>query len=486
MSEKFLAQLFSKFKTADFNRNELLKSFHEYYKSEKKKKEEHVTLFECYIEYVTRNIDHKENEKDENIKKLCDKIKRSILKISRAKQKTQTSGSSEKKVVKINMAAALKVLSNFIEESSIVTYDDPEQEYNEKDEEFMETATGNIMDEVLLEYKKKGKKLPDPQPDVVFGQRSEMLSIWQDTRKKCEELITSNEQLMKLLTKIFYVDTAPFIGHKSFAKQTQINTILLQSEPIPQIEHQTKTDGSKTFKVDYVKEIILPSENFIACYSSAQYNTVVTLTNNQPIDDIISRTKDKIRSIYICSGSQNICGGNADQGIDVTESMLYMTSSYSIAIDKVTHAYPLGQSHAVLCPNVLIFKSSKYATLPVSQWKKVAVMNLPSKYKPATNIKDLFSSDRFDDRIYDINTTISHEYFEQIKSTLIGGVELALFFGYDTIILDDRGIADNWIPAHSVARIIREVTDIFKGRVKEFVISVPKAKSFSVLRYYFK
>lgn len=480
MSEKFLVQLFSKLKEADFKKSKYLIGFYKYYQDEKKKKQDPVTLFECYIEYITRNVEHKDNEKNENLKKLYDDIKKSILKASRNAEKDDG-----RKVAKINMKQVTKILSRFIEDSSIIVYEDPEQEYTEKDEEFMENVTGNIMDDIMEEVKKSGRKLPEPKPDIEFGQRNEMLAIWQDTRKKCEELL-ANEQLANLLTKIFYIDVGKFCSVNKPASQSQIDSILLQSDLIPQIEHEIKPDGTKSFKVNYVKEDILKSNNFASCYSKAKYNTNITLTNNQPIDDLLLFSKKKQKAIYVCSGSQNICGGNADQGINCTESMLYMTSSYSIALEKATHAYPLGATHSIICPNVLVFKDTKYRNLNMSEWQKVAIMNLPCKYKPDTNIKDLFKKDIVDDRLYATSTTISPEHVTQIKSSLIGGIELALFFGYDTIVLDDRGISDNWIPAHPVARIIKEVMDLFKTRVREFIISVPKSKSFNVMKFYFK
>lgn len=512
MSEKFLIKFFTKLKPLDFKKDKFLLAFYKFYKKEKSD-----NLFECYIEYITRNSDFKEEERELNLQKLYDDIKTAILAPTKADkpnatyESAYTDSPAEKEVpvakpVKgpISKTKALDTLSDFIKQSFIITYEDPDKEFDEKDEAFMESTTTNIIDEIQLD----GRVLPEPKKDVIFGQRSDMLNIWQNTRQRCQVMI-ENEQLHRLVSKIFYIDCSKLTSSnvldskvvtETKAAKTEKRGIFATPDETPQVVTQAsaqaytqavikpvkqQTLNTVLLMTDDRKETILPVENFVACYSDAAYNTMITLSNNHPLQEVTTRVRQKNKSIYICSGSQNICGGNADQGIDVAESMLYMTSSYSISLERALHAFPLKPTEVILCPNVLVFKDTNYKFLDTNLWQKIAVMNMPCKYRPKTNIKDPPQDEcEMDPRLYDPKTEMSPSDYDKIKTNLVGSIEASLFFGYDTIIIDDLSISDNWLPAYQIAKIIREVTIMFKGRVREFVICAHKAKSFNVLKLF--
>lgn len=181
-------------------------------------------------------------------------------------------------------------------------------------------------------------------------------------------------------------------------------------------------------------------------------------------------------------------GGNADQGINVQESMLYNTSTYSVGIAKALHAYPLSINHAILCPNVLIFKDSKYQDLPMNKYQRIAVLCAPNKWRPKlVNHKHKDLSDLSPaDYIYDVQTTFeSKEMYFDLAKSFSNTLEMALFFGYDTIVLDDRAIEDNNAPAHLMAKMMREVINVHNSRFNEIIIAVNKACVFNVFKYYF-
>lgn len=517
MSEEFLVKLFKKLKPVDFKKDKFLQAFHKFYKKEKSD-----NLFECYMEYITRNSDFKEEERELGLRKIHDDIKRAILAPVKKDNVTTTyesayttntqtsttdtqSASTSKKITKgpISKTKALDCLSDFIKQSFIITYEDPDKEFDEKDEAFMESTTTNIIDEIHSD----GRVLPEPKKDVVFEQRSDMLNIWQNTRQRCQ-IMMENEQLLKLISKVFYIDcsklTVSDVATESVIISKPIQTekkgLFVTPDDVPQQVTQKSSKATNYANVkplvqqsietvllmtDNGKETILPIETFVACYTGTVYNTSVTLSNNYPLQEVMARSKQKLKSIYICSGSQNICGGNADQGIDVAESMLYMTSSYSISLEKTLHAFPLKTGEIVLCPNVLVFKDTNYKLLDTNQMQKIAVMNMPCKYRPKTNLKDPPQNDcEMDERLYDPKTEMSIVDYNRIKTNLIGSIETSLFFGYDTIIIDDLSISDNWLPAYQIAKILREVTMMFKGRVREFVVCANRAKSFNVLKLY--
>lgn len=477
-SEKFLVKFFSKLIKEDFKNDSFLSAFYRFYKKSKS-----TDLFQCYIDYVLRNREFQDdNERDNALIELYDEIKDKILfkdeeestdlgfvtdaertgvhekqKLQEMKKKkVPTTVLPQKGAVKVNKAKAMRVLSDFIKQSSIITYEDPHEISNEQDEKFRDSTQANIVDEILHI---DGRELPAPEPDIEFGKRSDMMNIWRDTESKCKKLC-EEPSLDLLVSKLFFIDTKQF---------------------------STRPSKITTVEMAEVEEL-LPKEQFVANYSKMKYNTIVKLTNTIPIEEAIQRARQKIKTIYICSGSQMVQGGNADQGINVQESMLHMTSTYSVGISKALHAYPLTESQILLCPNVLVFKDTKYQELPMNKYQRIAVMCCVNKWRPKLlnpKFADL-SNEEPKKYLYDTKTTFENATtYINLATAFSNTLETALFFGYDTIILDDRAIEDNNAPAHLMAKMIREVLNIYNGRFKEVIIAVNKAASFNIFRHYF-
>lgn len=501
-AEKILRKFFSKLTKKDFAKDVFLKAFYKFFKKVKSE-----DLFECYIDYITRTQDfadsserqdaldslyadianaiiYKDLNADTSIGFVTDKERNESknrhehveppVKSSKSKTKTKSEPTNSapkptlttslsvsehvetsinpvkfvrpEGVIKLNKAKTLEVLSGFIQKSSIITYKDPGEVSTEQDQVFRDNAADNI----VLEICGDGRVLPPAEKDIEFGKRVDMMNIWRDTEEKCQKLCEDPTADM-IISKLFFINTAQLLNHPD-----KIETITM-------------------------KEIndILPVETFIACHTRKKYQTVIKLTNTLPITEVISRAEKKIKTLYICAGSQMVQGGNADQGLNVSESLLYLTSTYSVGIAKALHAYPLTLDQVILCPNVLVFKDANYKPLPVSKYQRIAVMCAPNKWRPAITGKS-------PEDIYDAKTGFSDK---ELQATLIksiaGFLETALFFGYDTVVLDDRAIEDNGAPAHATAKMLRDVLGTFNGRFNEVTIAVSKAASFNVFRHYF-
>jgi hypothetical protein len=223
-----------------------------------------------------------------------------------------------------------------------------------------------------------------------------------------------------------------------------------------------------------MKEIedILPVETITAKYSNISYKTVTKLSIRHPLEETVERWSKKERAVYICAGSQMVLGGNADQGLSVTESALYLTSTYSIALSKVLHAYPLTLKQAIICPNVLVFKDMNYQNLTIDNYQKIAVICAPNKSN-ATVTGDIYSQE---------TKLKSAEIYKEAINSLVGALETALFFGYDSVIIDDRAVDDNKFPVYLAAAVIKHAIGLYKGRFKEIVIAVPKREVFEIFR----
>ena len=502
-SEKILIKFFSQIKPEEFKRDTFLESVYQFYVKEKyitdpnnksivKLRENPPNLFTCYMDYLLRNKEfNNELERNTELKNIYSEITEMMLygdpdkevesgflskeEKEKSKQRFKNNRETETKHEKVHDPSskkivldkkkALKVLSVFIQQSIIVTYENPDLTATEDEERTREQISSDILNDVKkgttftdikgVSIDEKGRELPVAKPDEIFRQRNEMMNIWRDTESKCQELL--RQQVWEtLLTKLYFIDTKHMFEVKSLGViPDKIETIF-------------------TSETSYS----LPREILLNSYTGGKYKTVIRLSNEHPINDYINVSKNKEKCIYICTGSQMVIGGNADQGIDCNESMLYMISTYSAGISKALHAYPLNVYQALLCRNVLVFKDFNYKIKPVQQWQRIAVLTAPVKFRP-----NLVSTKKDDIDIYARETNFKKtEDADDFKNSLIGSIETCLFFGYDTIILDDRAIEDNRLPAYAVMRIMYDVLHMFNGRVREFIISINKSKSFNVFR----
>lgn len=450
-SEKILIKIFNSITEDDFKKDKFLEEVYKCWKKESKNSN-NSTLFEFYIEFLIRNKTYNHNEKIEELNKLYKEIVNAIINndevtVSFVKNNKIADNPialkqpTDKKKIILDKEQSIKILSDFVQQSSIITEIEPDiEEENIKVTDIINEITQGTkyVDIHGNEINEEVRIIPKPNPDKIFNRRSNIMNIWRDTETKCQEL-NRVEAMSNLINKIYFIDTSYINRNLNY-----INTITMP-------------------------ELDLAEETIKAMYTSCVYDTNVKLLNTSPLAETINKVKDRIKSIYILSGSQMVLGSNADQGIETNESDIYLTSTYSSAIDKILHAFPLQLNQVVICPKVLVFKNLEYKLLPASQWEKIIVMNSPYKFRPKLDDNGDFynDSDKF-----------------QFKKCLNDAIELALFFGYDNIIIDDRGIQDNELPIKTCINIIKDVIEDFHGRIKEIIICIKDTNIYNLFKKY--
>ena len=364
--------------------------------------------------------------------------------------------------IKLSKMDSLKILSQYICDSGIITYEDPDRDPSQlsgtiEDEVFRNNTTQNIEKEIISD----GRSMPVVKKDAELNNRNFLMNIWRETENKCN-VICDDLQTHQTLSKIYYIDASAF---KS--RQSAITTIA--DNPAAVAEAIAK-------KTNYVSAV--PIMPLSAVYSNNNYNTKIRLLNSNPVFE----SKIRLKSVYICAGSSMVQGGNADQGLSVTESTLYLTTTYSIALTKALHCYPLLKHHILVCPNVLVFKDLQYKSLTMQEYKRISVICAPSSWRP--RIVNKTNNDTPID-LYDTNTKYENrDVYNDVKQHLSNVFEVALYRGYDTIILDDRGICDNLLPCHETVIIVRDVINMFRGRFEEVIIAISNNTIYNIYKQY--
>jgi hypothetical protein len=352
--------------------------------------------------------------------------------------------------IKLNKKHALNVLSEFIKQSFIITYDDPDIDVTQEDEDFRDNTTNVITQEIIRDM----GCLPPAQKDIEFNRRNDMIELW----RKCEAKIIKfieNEMFAKLLKKIYFLDSK------------DINT-----------SSSVKTIFNKTI------ETTLPQETIMSRYIPVAHATKLCVVQNDALSETISRTKQGVKSVIVLDEMQFIPGGDSDQGRESRITPIYYSSSYSMCLSDISAMYPLENTQLFYAPCVLVFKNHKLPNYPVlgaTEGKNIAAIASAPRYRPDTDLNDL-DKYKMDERLYLASTRYKHP--EKFIEQLTGIFNTALFFGFDTIILDDRGVEDNWSPVVHTAILMGHVINQFKGKFKEIVVAIQEPHLFNTFRKY--
>jgi hypothetical protein len=491
-SIEFLKVYFAKLTEKDFNAYPETLAFYNYFKRASKS-----DMFSCFIDFITRNkefdnaiernkyldklyktlandiITYKPSENaddDGPVKKVMGPTRGGTAENRMLKEQAEQAGipwvqyglktgppakQSDKLI--LNKEASLNVLRRYICDSSVIIYEPPPQtDVIEED-----TFRDDIAHIIEADINEDGRKMPTGTKNTELSKRILRMNVWRDTEEKCKNLC-KDAQMMQSLSKIYHIDLSLFSARRSYV-----------------MTMPDSTNGDD----DTAKNSKMPVIQLDAVYSNMTYKTIIRVLNSDPVFEAKIRPK----SAYICAGSGMVQGGNADQGLDVVESRLYLTTTYSIGLSNALHSYPLNKNYVLVCPNVLVFKDLSYNTVQLNDYKRISVICAPSPWRPKLsnpNMPDLSNIDGFD-YLYDSNTKYTLiEKYNFVKQNLYNTFELALFRGYDTIILDDRGITDNVLPCHDTAIIMRDVINMFKGRFCEIVIAITNPQIYKIYRQY--
>jgi hypothetical protein len=481
MSEQFIKALFTKLKPKDFNHTPFLKSFYSAAVKEK------VDLYSKYLEYLSRNKTS-DRSHDTYLKNLMDEIHKNIL----------DGQQGEKAFSKMR---ALDVLSEALEASSVTVDADPyQQNYNLYVEEFDDHTHMTLLKGVADDVQQDQRVIPVSRPDAEFAARSERLKLYSMNRIDLNEMkpLINDDHHNTSNTNITTINitTAGHAQQNATQQTTQQNAV--------DVHHQAERHAEKKLKFgilskmylvnslefadmwtkapkqrlntietvtiytdDQKPKVILPAQKFAADYGPAA-KTTFTISSVAALDEAAALVLKKKRVLYICAGSADVCGGSADQGNICQESALYYRTTYPLAIETALYAYPLKAGICAICPNVLIIKDHEYKPNMHAKYQRVAVMMAPAPFRPKTNLPPNDTRE-MDERLFAADTV----YAAGTVHHLSHYIEVALFFGYTNIILDDRGCRDNWLPVRATAAMINETVKRFNNRLETITLCVP-------------
>ena len=471
---QFLETFFKKLKAADFKTDRVLGVFYASYlkqlELDKKDNIEPPMLFQFFTEYIIRNKTIPEGEYNVEIKKIYANIMDQMLnptevddddnpRLRHIEKKEETINKTTPHITetkikyKLNKLHAMNVISEFIKMSFIVTDDTPDIESHQEDVDFRDNSTVNIAEEIIAEF----GSLPIAVKDVDFERRNEIIEIWHSCENNCMKFILK-DALADVLKKVHIIN----------CNTLNINTSVIHTHIDDALEDEN-----------------LPSEELKSLYTRTSYKTIVSIVKNNVLSESTNKSRQKIKNLLVVAEHQFNTGGNTEQGYESNITPLYLSSSYNLSLNRASYIYPLEPNIAIYSPSVLVFKDhtkKKYPMLGPTNGCSVSVLTSAPVFRPALNVSiDKYA---FDPKLLLPNTRYIDE--STVEKQLTGIFNIALFFNYHTVIIDDRGPLYSFSPIHHTAQIMNRVINKYKGLFAEIIVCVPNDKLYNIYLQYIK
>ena len=463
-ADKFLETFFSKLLPTDFKSDRVLDAFYTAYDHQVKL--EPIGLFQFFTSYVTRNKQIDDANYKTEVKKLYASIMHEMLnpvdivdddnprlRLTESKEASAMPvrhvNTASKIKYKLSKIHALSVICEYIKMSFIVTNDTPDIETRQEDVDFRNNTTIGIVEEIIAE---KGS-LPVAVKDMDFERRNAIIEIWHACENKCVKFI-EKDALAEILKKVYIFDCSE---------------LTMQSKQL-----STYTDDT---------DDNLPYEVLNSIYSHQQYKTVVSVVNSDVLTESMNRSRQKIKNLMVVSENQFNTGGNTEQGFESNITPVYLSSSYCLSLNRASYVYPLTNNIVIYSPSVLVFKDhtkTNYPILGPTSGCSISVLTSAPMFRPKLNVA--IDKYMFDQKLF--LTTTRYVNYLLVEQQLVNIFNMALFFNYSIVIIDDRGPLYSYSPIHHTAQIMATVINRYKSKFAEIIVCVSDDKIYPIYAQY--
>lgn len=463
-ADKFLETFFSKLLPTDFKSDRVLDAFYTAYNHQLTL--EPIGLFQFFTSYITRNKQIDDANYKSEVKKIYASIMHEMLnpvdivdddnprlRLTEVKEDSVSPmrhiNTSSKIKYKLSKLHALSVICEYIKMSFIVTNDTPDIETRQEDVDFRNNTTIGIAEEIIAE---KGS-LPVAIKDVDFERRNAIIEIWHSCENKCVKFI-EKDALAEILKKVYIFDCSELT-----TQSKQLST------------YADDTDDN------------LPSELLNSLCTNQQYKTIVSVLRSNVLTESMNRSRQKIKNLMVVSENQFNTGGNTEQGFESNITPIYLSSSYCLSLNRASYVYPLNNNIVIYSPSVLVFKDhtkKNYPILGPTAGCSISVLTSAPMFRPKLNVS--IDKYEFDQKLF--LPTSKYINSQLVEQQLINIFNMALFFNYSIVIIDDRGPLYSYSPIHHTAQIMASVINRYKSRFAEIIVCVPDDKLYSIYTQY--
>jgi hypothetical protein len=197
----------------------------------------------------------------------------------------------------------------------------------------------------------------------------------------------------------------------------------------------------------------------------------------------MNRSRQKIKNLMVVSENQFNTGGNTEQGFESNITPVYLSSSYCLSLNRASYVYPLTNNIVIYSPSVLVFKDhtkTNYPILGPTSGCSISVLTSAPMFRPKLNVA--IDKYMFDQKLF--LTTTRYVNYLLVEQQLVNIFNMALFFNYSIVIIDDRGPLYSYSPIHHTAQIMATVINRYKSKFAEIIVCVSDDKIYPIYAQY--
>lgn len=461
-----------------------------------------MSILEVYMAYINREQQATNEVRAQEFVKLLEDVKqtdretRAMIILSKRKNEpdfdptTETVESYAKiiadeeqrrgntSVITMSKKLGLRVLSEAMR-LSYVTKEDRNKDMNELEtmHKTHQEQANIVAEEATAELKAAGLSMPKKHEDPQFNRRNDLMQCYAFANRRIAKLLET--EAGQLLRRIYYFNATSLVpqnirrlcGTYQFSQPNITTTTILDTEKI------AEQYGQK--EIVHLPAIQTPQLSPAAVLNTTQ-RCVVNIVECSPLKYMFQQ-KNK-PTLYIASINQLTPGNLADQGYDSQiEAPLYYATSYSAAIEQITHAYPIPAAHVLYAPFVLFVKRPEYPydNIDGQASGRIRLLCIGSPFRP-TVTQPAADSTTYNEALQLPQTKYTDPNVCIVN--LITALCTARSLGYDTIVLDDRGIDDYWLPVHHTVQLVSQAIKATQNMFSSVTLCTTRAKYAALFR----
>ena len=190
-------------------------------------------------------------------------------------------------------------------------------------------------------------------------------------------------------------------------------------------------------------------------------------------------------SLLLLSNSRMIAGGGSDMGIESCETKTMLATSILYMMQTWEELqFPIDFDRFLYFPKVCAFRNFAHPNFTMfssKNVKNIAVLSCSPPFRPKTSLNSS-ESGLFDENLYNEDTILTEE--APIVKKIEAAFECAAMLKYGTVIIDDWGICEFWLPLHHIAKIFSRVAKKYVDRFDNIIFAIENARHCSVFKRY--
>jgi hypothetical protein len=277
---------------------------------------------------------------------------------------------------------------------------------------------------------------------------------------------TNEKELRREHLREIAADTYKFCDKMS--KNEQISSIL-----------KLHYISSNNYDFSHAMDKIIESKHYSKGKSNTESANIKVLNTSS-----ILEAYNNSSALLVLSNSRLLAGGGTDMGIETNETKTMLSTSLLYTLQTCEDIqFPLDYDRLMYFPKVCVFRNFAHPNFTMfssKNVKNISILSCSPPFRPKTNIADLGENNSFDSRLYEESAYIIDEVL--IIKKIAATFEVAAKLKFGTIIWDDWGIIDFWLPLNQIAKIFATISKEYADQFDNIIFAIDTPQHYHIFK----